>query len=414
MKKNFFPLICIPLLFTPCVYAVDLGHGFSLKGFGTAGMVANTDDQADYVANHAFQNYGAGRSDQVTYQVDTRFGMQMDWQALDRLSFTAQAITKQYEDKTWEPRLEWGYAKVKLLDNVDVRAGQIRPAIYMLSDYLDINYANPWVRPPSDFYSAASITHMTGIDFLWRPKTGPVTWLVQPYFGESNVKLVGGSNLDAENIAGINLTANYQDFTFRFGFVNYVLTLHSNDFDTTLIPALQGLCLTIDPVACQAISDFGLKNAESSFGSIGVTWDNGDYFITSEAGRRNSTSRTVSALTSWYISGGARFNEFTPYVTFSSSKSEDNTVYTSGSVYTNQIITALLANGGQNQSTFTLGVRYDFYENFALKFQWDRIDTQTRGGQAGTGKGLFINPTTEFGNSPNTVDLLSTSIDFVF
>ncbi len=67
----------------------------------------------------------------------------MDWKALDRLSFTAQAVSKQDANNTYVPELQIAFAKFKILSDLDIRAGRIRPPFFMLSDYLDMFYANP-------------------------------------------------------------------------------------------------------------------------------------------------------------------------------------------------------------------------------------------------------------------------------
>ena len=67
-----------------------------------------------------------------------------------------------------------------------------------------------------------------------------------------------------------------------------------------------------------------------------------------------------------------------------------------------------------DQNTKTLGLRYELFTNIALKAQWDRIDTSTKNGQASTGGGIFVYGTSAFKNSGNSVDLFSTSVDFIF
>lgn len=423
MKQNISAVIFIPaLFFSANVAAIDLGHGLNLRGFGTVGMVANTDRNADFVINPVTQGEGAGRSNGITYGVDSKLGMQLDWQATDRLSFTVQGLTKQYEDRTWTPRLEWGFAKFKLFSSLDIRAGRIRPAIYMLSDYLDVNYANIWVRPPVDHYSVIPITNMEGVDLLWRPKTGPVNWLVQPFYGNTTVstapeRFPPTSSFNADNIAGLNVTANYSDFTFRLGYTHTFLTLHSRGFDNGARPALQQICSLGDMISCSQLNSMALDNKDASFSSVGFTWDNGDYFVSSEAGRRRIDGY-LADTTSWYVSGGGRFDKFTPYATYAELRNNSPTFFngdTSSLGRTvNRISTSLLTNNLMDQSTFTLGVRYDFYKNLALKFQWDRIDTRTVSDQAGTGKGAFTYTTPAFVNNSNSVDLFSVTTDFVF
>jgi hypothetical protein len=265
---------------------------------------------------------------------------------------------------------------------------------------------------------------MEGVDILWRPKTGPVNWLVQPFYGNTvnkttpSDKLSHSNYLDFNHIMGINVTANYSDFTFRAGYARTYLTLRSNSFETNARAALQKICGLRDEIACAQLNALALDDKDASFASAGVTWDNGDYFVTGEAGKRSIDSYVADTI-SWYISAGARFDKFTPYATFSQLRNESPTQYNGDKgplgTLTNLISTKLLTQNLMNQHTFSLGTRYDFYDNMALKFQWDRIDTRAIAGQPGTGVGAFTNYTASaFANNSNTVDLFSTTIDFVF
>ncbi|MCF7999121.1 MAG: hypothetical protein K9L25_08795 [Methylovulum sp.] len=208
-------------------YALDLGHDVTIKGFGTAGLVYNGNDQADFVASPLLNPKGAGRTENVSVVNDSKLGLQMDWQATSRLSFTGQAVSKQDASNSWVPELQWAFAKYKILPNLDIRAGRIRPAIYMLSDTLDVNYANPWVSPPVEFYAQAPVSYMEGVDFLYRLQTGPVNWLVQPYYGNSLLSMTNNRKFTVRNMAGFNLAATLNDFSLRLGYNHTNITANA-------------------------------------------------------------------------------------------------------------------------------------------------------------------------------------------
>lgn len=411
MKKAVL-LTIVNILASPTVLAIDLGHDFTLKGFGTFGMVHSPTNEADFVSNHYFEAEGAGRYEENSLKVDSKFGAQLSWQATERLSFTGQAVTKQ-ANQSWEPHLEWAFAKFKVLPDLDLRAGRIRPAIYLLSDYLDVNYANPWIRPPIEFYSPLPLSRMEGGDLLWRPKTGSVSWLIQPYYGESHLHMPESRIAEISDIWGINVSASVDDFTFRLGFVQLSLTIDSPR-TAEITQTFNRLCL-VDAIACMQKNTLLVKDKRVSFGSLGVTWDNGDYFLSGELGKRD-TETVILDSTSWYVSAGTRIREFTPYATYSSYKNDSPLQFNGSSLAaTNQLSTSLILNNNpMNQTSFTLGIRYDFIEDMALKVQWDRIDTDATKGINGTGGGLFNHATTDFKNRSNSIDMFSVSVDFSF
>jgi hypothetical protein len=419
MNKKLLTLALVALFSQSNAYALDLGHDVTIKGFGTAGLVYNGNDQADFVASPRLNPRGAGRTENISGVVDSKLGMQMDWQATSRLSFTAQAVSKQDPNNSWVPELQWAFAKFKILPNLDIRAGRIRPAIYMLSDTLDVNYANPWVRPPTEFYNQAPISHMEGVDLLYRLQTGPINWLLQPFYGNTELSATSQQTITAKNLAGVNLVATINDFTFRAGYTYTNLSFNDPFFEGVVRPGMQSICQADygDPVACTQLASLDPINKKASFASIGAGWDNGNYFLTGEFGKFTTASLVADTL-SGYISAGGRFGKFTPYATYSQIYNGSPTSFSGGSgpygAYTNQIVTGILTYDSMDQNTKTLGLRYDLFSNIALKAQWDRIDTSTKNGQATTGYGIFHHSTSSFANGDNSINLFSTSVDFIF
>jgi hypothetical protein len=232
-----------------------------------------------------------------------------------------------------------------------------------------------------------------------------------------------GNSFKADNIAGINLSGTYGNLTLRAGFASADLTLAFPSLNQAL-SALNIICNTgLDQIACDQLNAFGMTHKNTTFTSFGASWDQTDYFVMGEFGKRSSTSLATADATSWYISGGAHIQKFTPYITYANYHNDtgafysgdENNVYNLGlGSKVNQIVTAILQKKALDQNTITLGVRYDFMSNLALKAQWDHIQTTTKGETAGTGGGLFANRQPGFANGPNQVDLFSVSLDFVF
>jgi len=416
--KNLSKLAILSITLVTNTYALDLGHDVSLKGFGTIGFVNNNNNDADFVANPQSQPSGAGLSEHFSLNPDSRIGLQTDWQATQELSFTGQAVSKQGPDNSYVPELQLAFAKYKVLADLEVRGGRIRPPFFMLSDYLDMFYANPWIRPPSEFYTMVPLaSHMEGLDLLYRPQTGSVSWLIQPYYGNSELSMRSNRTLKAKNMAGINISANYSDFTLRAGYTHLLITVNDPSFNSDALPALTSMC-EVDSAVCPFKSTLALSDNNLNIIAFGANWDNGNYFLTGEIGKRISQHNIID-VTAGYISGGTRIGKFTPYVTYSSSVNNSPTSFNGGTgpfaALSNQVVTQIISEFNfADQDTKTLGIRYDFYKNLDLKVQWDRIDTSTKNNQANTGYGLFISPTTTFSNSNNTIDLFSSSIDFVF
>jgi hypothetical protein len=411
MNKYQLTVIATALLVATQANAVDLGHGINFTAFGTFGLAYSDNDGADYVTNTNMQAIGAGRSDAVSYKVDSKLGAQFDWQASEKISLSTQFLTKQYEDKTWTPRIEVGFLKYEVAPELDVRVGRLRPPVFNLSDFLDVNFANPWVRPPVEHYAPVPFTYLDGGDLMWRAQSGEVSWLIQPYFGQGEVDNAWGNTNDAE-VYGINVRGGQGDFTFRAG---YAL----NPFQVTgttispVLAALQELC-QIDPVACDLVDEIDSDDSEATYFSLGGSWDNGKFFVSGEWSKTELNVDFFPEMQSWYLSGGARFESWTPYITYAQGK--DSSSYYTGSTnpFTNRIINGMHNGVMQGQHSISLGVRYDFMPNVALKAQWDHIETECRDSQPDTCAGVFANMSSGFSNEPQEAEVISLSIDFIY
>jgi hypothetical protein len=426
MNRNFLALTVASALAAPGALAIDLGNDVSLKGFGTVGMVHSNNGDADYTTNLLQPVEGVGRSHATTHRLDTKAGVQLDWSASDNLSLTGQVISKLRYDRTWTPQVALAFVKFKVANDLDVRAGRLRPPVYMLSDYLDVNYANTWVRPPVEFYAAAPVDHMEGVDVLWRPSTGDLTWLVQPYIGTSRLDAPDGAEFELDKLMGLNVSTTLGDLTLRAGYLSSDMTIHSDGLKGA-INALRdpaGLC-GIDPIACRQGDSLEPDAKSATFASLGASWDNSQYFVSGEWGKR-SIEAFLSDTTAWYVTGGTRIGKWTPYATYASSNNDSPKDFSgsnsevmippgipAGAVI-NGIATALLQSNGMDQQTLSLGVRYDLTRNVALKTQWDHVKTDCSSPSAGTCDGIFGNQKAGFDNESQEADLISASIDYRF
>jgi len=118
------------------------------------------------------------------------------------------------------------------------------------------------------------------------------------------------------------------------------------------------------------------------------------------------------------VSGGLRVGAFTPYATYARLKVDSNTSDPGLPLHllppeAQPVAAVLNATLNQflgifpRQSTLSLGVRWDFAKNAALKLQVDRVDVA----DGSTGTFGNIQPGFEPGK---TVRVISAAVDFVF
>lgn len=413
-----------------------------ISGFGTVGVVASDTGGASYVLDYLQPPAGgAGRDEDFSFGTDTRLGVQIDWQATPWLSASMQMLSKERSDRSWTPQIEWASLMLRMASDLNLRVGRIRPAIYMLSDYLDISYASHWVRPPIEMYSIALIRRVEGLDLIWKPRFGDIGFTVQPYFGSGNIDLANAIQLEARNFRGLNLVAEHGDVSVRFGHTATRLTLKNSSFDPAvrqlllnpaLIPlsggtlglALGGIASL--PPATAMLADLAPDDKKTSFTSVGATWDNGAQFVSGEFARRR-IDMAVPDTTSWYLTTGLRRGRWTPFVTYArlrvdSAVAYTSSGYTSGLPGADPLVNQVLSELGKEinvanptaQSTLSLGTRYEVGRGMSLKTQWDIIRT----GQSNNGipqwHGLFAHRTGAFQSASQRVNVFSLTMDFVF
>ena len=82
---------------------------FSIRGYGTLGVVYSSQDEADYVRDFYSQPKGVGRTHEVSAAVDTKTAIQIDAKFTDRLSGVVQIVSEAMSNNSWtsKPNKMW-------------------------------------------------------------------------------------------------------------------------------------------------------------------------------------------------------------------------------------------------------------------------------------------------------------------
>ena len=82
-------------------------------------------------------------------------------------------------------KADWAFVSYRAADPLTIRGGKLKLTTFLVSDYIEVGYAYPWIRPPQEVYYANPISTMTGADALVRFNFGDYSLLFQPYYGNS-------------------------------------------------------------------------------------------------------------------------------------------------------------------------------------------------------------------------------------
>lgn len=189
LPRNLKPLALVALaLYATGARADDSDTSmFSLGGFGTLGVVHSSEDRADFTGS-LFKPSGAGHTRAWSADVDSLIAAQATARFTPKLSAVLQVVSEQDYEGTYRPHVEWANVKYQFTPEFSARIGRTVLPIYMVADSRKVNFANPWVRPPTHIYAMVPITSNDGVDASLRVPVGPAINTIQLTAGRSDSK----------------------------------------------------------------------------------------------------------------------------------------------------------------------------------------------------------------------------------
>lgn len=392
LMRGVIPL-CMAVISLPA-----LSQDIRLNGFATiaAGTTGASDESA------------YGYEDVTAFDQDSLLGLQASSNLGDGLEATVQIKAEGIDG--WEPTFEWAYIGYRVNDSMKVLFGKQRHPFYLYSDYLDVGYAYHWVTPPRGVYDLP-FDSIDGASMLYTTMLGDVDTSLQFGFGRSkaSVRIFGEDvDFDAKNMMSVNATFSYESFSFRFGRSQAKLDMPISD-----LQALAGGWLTVagetstaaeafdsDPLRAAAIEmaaipeNITYEEDDASFTGVGVTYDDGTFFVVAEATLLDLSDGIIGENRSQYISAGIRINDgrMTLHGTIGTDDDEGSEdiaaniprdITGGASTDLDTAVNGLidLTNGtavglGADSRYLTLGVRWDFHSSAALKFDVTRHENK--------------------------------------
>ncbi|MFL6711159.1 MAG: hypothetical protein ACJ8HI_23410 [Massilia sp.] len=416
MTKRFIAtLLTLPLALS-AAYAQESGlPAVTVSGFGTLALTKTNDDAAQFVR----PNQSAGATKTARTGVDSNFGVQANTTLNSWLSATAQGLVRKDGEDDYGAELAWAFLKGKVNDKLSVRVGRMGLPVFLISDYRNVGYANTMLRPPAEVYAQVPLNSIDGIDATWQQSFGDTSVSAQLAFGRTHNPIATSAatvHVDGTSLVALNLVAEHGPLTLRFGRADGKLTVDDSASLNTLLAGLRATGAGYKFAALPALADeLALNKKKASFTSVGLTMDWKNIVVQTEYAKRKTDSY-VNDTNSWYLMGGYRIGKFLPYYNHAEAKSVGhvtNTVpaacpagYPAACTPTLRALSAGVdtLSAPQNQSTDTIGVRWDLYRNLALKAQVDRVRPKN-------GAGLLVQPQLGF-HGPVTVGAIA--LDFVF
>ncbi len=371
----------------------------ALQGFGTLGWVRSDDDNAAFIRDLS-QPKGAGTA--WTAKVDSLLGIQATYTFSPQTEMVLQAVSRYHANDSYDPELTWAFLRHEFSPDLSLRAGRLGTEFYMLGDSRLVGYSNLTLRPPPDFYGSLVFSYIDGVDVS---KTMPVGngLLSGKLFAGLSPEITPYGPASTWNQRGDTLLGGYLDFfsgpwQVRLSHAR-VRFNHEPPTDAFLQTELGDPLVGTPYLAL--VPEMALADRWVHFGSLGLVYDQGPLNVQLMLNRIRHESPAYADSQAGYLQAAYRLGQVTPYIGISRSKSLAETLPST------DFITKILTDLGRtNQYTYTLGGRWDFRQNLALKAQVDWI--------RGHPDSLFLYKDLDPANWDGRMTVFSLALDFVF
>ena len=351
------------------------------------------------------------------WEQESMVALQLSTDISDKMTATMQLVAKGAD--AWQPDIDWLYVSYKLSENGTLMLGRRMLPMYYFSEYMEVGYAYPWVRPPANLYWW-EITQFNGATYLhnfyldnwsvdvgifggretqrnikshdfWRNRGGY-------YFPPEGTYVAGTADVTWSKIMGLNvsLSNDWLDLRASYFKTHYSTTANvvffveidlDNDGMTDQIierrtnpdgtPIRSGKSLLTD----FDLSFIGLGGS-MTFKYVTFLFDYN--YVTYDDGYG-------SEFPTYYVSAVYNHDTWQPYVGLSKAKLE-----------LTKDLDGFGVGDAEEHQIMTLGLRYNLMSNAAFKFEFNKFEDQ--GDRS---------PWYDF-SYHNDASLFSVALDFIF
>jgi hypothetical protein len=286
-------------------------------------------------------------------------------------SITTQLIARGEEE--WQVEAEWAYIAVKASNQLTFRFGRQKAPLYLLSEYIEVGYANPWVYAPDEVYGITGDSTYDGINMLYDIPMGNWDTTVQGMWGNNSFTHPTVGNITLDDLTSLSITTRNEFTTYRLGYTHVTGNIPALDVPLPTIPNT--------PITSGDTLSFPVFESNISYLSAGAIYDNSRWLFMTEIVQLEIEGWVVDT-TGAYLTAGYRFGKLMPHFTVAKMEVQDHGARNIGTI--NSGGAPLILPGAQvgviadsffvqNQSTYTLGLRYEVLPAVSAKMELSHI-----------------------------------------
>lgn len=401
MKKfTSITLFCFVLGKSALIWA-DETYDFKINGFMSATTAWSS---VDYLTSGVEPVYISYIHKRPSFDRDSNVGIQISKYIGENVSLTTQLYAAAAD--SFDVEATWAFLKWEPNDRWQFRVGRIRTPTYMLSEYVEVSYSYPWVRPPVEVYSQVPFSNSTGVDARYHQVICEQDLFISAFYGATTDRIRALSTIPngavyedfklwLRPLGAIDIRYGNEVFMMRAGYEFARMSLYPasgtlisgiNDFINSLVVA--------NVIGGDYTNYFAITDRRASFAGIGYQFDWHDVVSMGEIVQRRTDAPNIANAVGWYVMGGYRIKQLLPHVTFARERVMGNKARRfSGLVnalasapppaglgmslddIAQQLIsTSENYDGGVgDQTSVTLGLRWDVYTGVALKAEFQHV-----------------------------------------
>lgn len=319
---------------------------------------------------------GTGYDSDWDFKDESLFAVQIRGDLNEQWSATAQIVARGRDD--FDPEFAWAYVGWNGGNGWSAKLGRQRIPLFRYSDFLEVGYAYPWLRPPHAVYNF-QFSNFDGGSLAYTFGSG--AWY-------STISVIGGKNDSSVTISG--LPADQELQSLMGGSLETVyndwLTLRASYYQADVLINAQALNPVLTALRGNGFANVAaaidLNEDPGSFLGFGAEINHGNWLLVGEYTTVEVDDTYLTDKSQFYVTGGYRFGAWTPTFTYGSRDGDAKTG-----------IIGLLPNvpplaplrAGVSQVVFSdnldatymsFGLRWDVSTNVALKADYTQYENE--------------------------------------
>lgn len=293
---------------------------------------------ADYTQAGIYEDTG------ISFKPDSGYGVKGQVSFNDAISLTAQVEGKGGND--FEPLVSWLFMRWNITSKLSVDIGRKALPLYFYSDFINVGYAYPWIRPTGDIYGWP-LSSYNGISASYSDDLGEGSYTLSAWYGNEE---------DDDNIAYNNVYWGEKSYYIEWSKILGGSFEYSYDWLTFRAVIMKNISTEEVTLLEDGSTEIVSDHVDQKFYGLALVIDYENILFQSEYNQFNADDFNSEG----YLLGlGYRYKQLTPMISFSSYSDDDPSFGNDDE------------DGHQVNNTLSYSLRWDFMKSAAFTVQYD-------------------------------------------